>query len=52
MSDNYSYSSDYEVIGRLKQLADKHRVCILAVHHTRKQAASDKFDSERYRRKC
>ena len=41
----YSYAADYEIISRLKQLADKHRVCILAVHHTRKQTASDKFDS-------
>lgn len=41
----YSYAADYEIISRLKQLADKHRVCILAVHHTRKQTASNKFDS-------
>ena len=39
VSDNYSYSSDYEVIGKLKQFADRHGVCILIVHHTRKQPA-------------
>ena len=42
--DNYSYSSDYEVIGKLKQFADKHGVCILLVHHTRKQPAGDSFE--------
>ena len=42
--DNYSYSSDYEVIGKLKQFADKHGVCILLVHHTRKQPAGDTFE--------
>ena len=36
VSDNYSYSSDFEVIGKLKQFADRHGVYILIVHHTRK----------------
>ena len=36
VSDSYSYSSDYEVIGKLKQFADRHGICILIVHHTRK----------------
>jgi RecA-family ATPase len=40
----YSYASDYEIVGRLKQLADKHGVCILTVHHTRKQQAGDTFE--------
>jgi RecA-family ATPase len=44
VSDNYSYSSDYEVIGKLKQFADRHGVCILIVHHTRKQPAGDSFE--------
>ena len=30
----YSYASDYEIIGRLKQFADKHCICVLTVHHT------------------
>ena len=40
----YSYASDYEIIGKLKQFADKHRICILTVHHTRKQPAGDSFE--------
>ena len=44
MSDSYSYSSDYEVIGKLKQFADRHGVCVLIVHHTRKQPAGDSFE--------
>jgi RecA-family ATPase len=40
----YSYASDYEVIGKLKQFADRHGVCILIVHHTRKQPAGDSFE--------
>ena len=44
LSDSYSYSSDYEVIGKLKQFADRHGVCVLIVHHTRKQPAGDSFE--------
>ena len=44
VGDTYSYSSDYEVIGKLKQLADRYKVCILIVHHTRKQPAGDSFE--------
>ncbi len=40
----YSYASDYEIIGKLKQFADKHCICVLAVHHTRKQPAVDAFE--------
>jgi hypothetical protein len=40
----YSYASDYEIVGRLKQLVDKYGVCILIVHHTRKQQAGDTFE--------
>ena len=40
----YSYASDYEIIGKLKQFADKHSICVLTVHHTRKQPAGDTFD--------
>ena len=42
--DSYSYSSDYEVIGKLKQFADRYGVCVLIVHHTRKQPAGDSFE--------
>ena len=40
----YSYASDYEIIGKLKQFADKHCICILTVYHTRKQPAGDSFE--------
>ena len=42
--EKYSYASDYELIGKLKQFADKNGICVLVVHHTRKQQADDKFD--------
>lgn len=42
--DKYSYSNDYDVITRLKKFADTFGVCLLLVHHTRKQQADDKFD--------
>lgn len=42
--DNYSYANDYQIITRLKALADNHGICLLLVHHTRKQQADDKFD--------
>ncbi len=40
----YSYRDDYQIIGQLKQLADKFRLCLLIVHHTRKSPANDEFD--------
>mgnify|MGYP000755914302 FL=1 len=40
----YSYASDYEIIGKLKQFADKHCICVLTVHHTRKQPAGDSLE--------
>ena len=42
--DNYSYANDYQIITRLKALADNYGICLLLVHHTRKQQADDKFD--------
>ncbi len=42
--EKYSYANDYEIIARLKEIADKHGICLLLVHHTRKQTADDKFD--------
>ena len=43
--EKYSYANDYEVVGRLKQFADSNGICLLLVHHTRKQQADDKFDT-------
>ena len=42
--ENYSYASDYDIITRLKSFASSAGICLLLVHHTRKQASSDKFD--------
>ena len=41
----YSYASDYDIIGRIKQFADQHCICLLTVHHTRKQRADDSFET-------
>ena len=43
-SDTYSYAGDYEIISKLKEIADKHCICILIVHHTRKQPSVDSFE--------
>ena len=40
----YSYANDYEIIDKLKQFADKYCICVLTVHHTRKQPAGDAFE--------
>ena len=42
--DNYSYARDYQNIADLKSFADKHGICLIVVHHTRKQKADDAFD--------
>ncbi|MBQ7929618.1 MAG: AAA family ATPase [Clostridia bacterium] len=42
--ESYSYANDYEIVGRLKQFADSYGICMLLVHHTRKQSADDRFD--------
>ncbi|WP_455579417.1 AAA family ATPase [Faecalibacillus intestinalis] len=41
----YSYASDYDIVSRLKALADNYKVTMLIVHHTRKQKADDVFDT-------
>lgn len=42
--ENYSYANDYQIITKLKSFTDNHNICMLVVHHTRKQMADDKFD--------
>ena len=42
--DNYSYSEDYDFIMTLKQFALRRGICIVLVHHTRKESSSDPFD--------
>jgi len=43
--EKFSYASDYENVTRIKQFADQHSICVMLVHHTRKQAADDCFDT-------
>ena len=42
--DKYSYSSDYDIVTKLKQFSDKHNICILVVHHIRKLQSEDSFE--------
>ena len=42
--DRYSYSSDYEIVTKLKPFSDKYGICLLVVHHTRKLESEDSFD--------
>ena len=39
-----SYGADYDAVGKLKRFADAKGLCLLLVHHTRKQPSSDSFD--------
>ena len=43
-SEQFSYSSDYEVMSMLKEISDRYRISILVVHHTRKMDAKDSFE--------
>ncbi len=42
--EKYSYASDYEIITRLKNFADSKGICMILVHHTRKQQADDPYN--------
>lgn len=44
-ASQYSYAGDYEVISQMKSLADRFRITILLVHHTRKAGATDPFSA-------
>ena len=43
-TDAYSYANDYDIVGRMKQFADKNGICLILVHHTRKQQSGDRFE--------
>lgn len=43
--EKYSYSNDYEIVTSFKKFADEHNICVLLVHHTRKQSSDDCFDT-------
>lgn len=42
--DTYSYAKDYQTISWLKGFADHFGICLMLVHHTRKQPSDDSFD--------
>ncbi|OOB78566.1 MAG: hypothetical protein BEN19_08805 [Epulopiscium sp. Nuni2H_MBin003] len=44
-TEQYSYSNDYDIVDNLKQITNKHNICLLVVHHTRKQGSEDTFDT-------
>ena len=44
VGSDYSYQRDYEFIAAMKEIAEKTGVCIILVHHTRKQKSDDSFD--------
>lgn len=43
-SDRLSYAKDYDTVSKLKEIADKSNICIMMVHHTRKQQSDDSFE--------
>ena len=43
--EKYSYSNDYDIVTRLKRFSDSNNVCLLLVHHTRKQQSDDCFET-------
>lgn len=43
-SNDYSYKNDYQAIAKIKAFADNNKLCIVLVHHTRKQKSEDNFD--------
>ena len=43
-NSDYSYANDYHDIGILKKLADRLGICLLLIHHTRKQDDDDPFN--------
>ncbi|ATC23713.1 AAA family ATPase [Caulobacter vibrioides] len=43
-SDN-SYAADYAAIAPWKDLADKHDICVVLIHHTRKMPADDPLET-------
>ena len=41
----YSYANDYQIMSKLKEIADRYGICLLLVHHTRKQRSDDSYDT-------
>lgn len=43
-NETMSYAKDYDTVSRLKDFSDRNDVCVMIVHHTRKQQSEDAFD--------
>lgn len=43
--ENYSYAKDYESVAAMKKISDEYGICLILVHHTRKQSSEDPFDT-------
>lgn len=44
-AEQYSYNADYDIVDSLKNFTEKYHICLLIVHHTRKQNSEDIFDT-------
>ena len=44
-NDGHTYSSDYQDICQFKRFTDLRNLCLMIVHHTRKQQSEDRFDT-------
>lgn len=42
--EKINYARDYNTSSKLKAIADRHGICLIVVHHTRKQQADDSFE--------
>ncbi|MHB2208534.1 AAA family ATPase [Methylobacterium sp. CM6257] len=45
LSSDTAYEADYKALGPLKELADETGIAVVVVHHTRKMAAEDPFET-------
>lgn len=43
--DKYSCGNDYDIVTKLKKFSDNKNICLLLVHHTRKQQSDDCFET-------
>ncbi len=43
--DKFAYADDYDVIGKIKAIGDKHDVGFLIIHHTRKEGDNDAINT-------
>ena len=43
-NEGYSYNDDYKAITALKRISDLYDICIVVVHHVRKQGSTNSYD--------